>query len=155
MHALKNKRVTKFGGICEELLNFPATRGRGKKPEELGAPVGLDVLEGQTMLMVDDACGLAMAVRKLFMENQISLKEYEGRALSYPVLEKWTQLGIGSTLLPASKVQHQDYARRLHDRSDDIVPLNFQAVWKKPQEARPSFTPMMAGLEPVQATMEY
>ena len=141
--------------LSRKMYSEPLLFLSGKKPDEPGAPVGLDSLQDQTMLMVDDGCGLAMAVRKLFMENQLALNEYEGRALSYHILEKWTQLGIGSTLLPSSKVQDVSLARRLYDRSDALVSLDFQAVWKKPQEKRASFDAFMHGLEPVQASLEY
>jgi len=117
--------------------------------EDLGKPVGLDALEGQTMLMVEDGCGLAMAVRRIFMEHQIPLKEYEGRALSYHILEKWTKLGIGSTLLPASKVEDVKNARPLADRSNEVVSLDFQMIWKTAQEDRKCFSSIMSGLEPI------
>ena len=135
--------------VSRPIYSEPLLFLSGQIPDEPANPVGLDALDGQMMLMVDDGCGLAMAVRKLFMENQLKLREYEGRALSYHVLEKWTQLGIGSTLLPASKVQSLDYARRLNDRNDEVVSLDFQAVWKPAQEDRTSFGAIMAGLEPV------
>lgn len=137
--------------VSHRVYSEPLLYLSGVKPNEPGAPVGIDALADQTMLMVDDGCGLAMVVRRLFMENQIALKEYEGRALSYHILEKWIQLGIGSTLLPASKVQHLEYARRLTDRSNKLISLDFHAIWKPTQEARPNFASVMTGLEAVPA----
>ena len=135
--------------VSHRVYSEPLLYLSGTNPNEPGAPVGIAALVGQTMLMVDDGCGLAMAVRRLFMENQIALNEYEGRALSYHILEKWMQLGIGSTLLPASKVQHLEYARRLTDRSDKLISLDFHAMWKPTQEERSNFATIMTGLEPV------
>jgi len=140
--------------ISHQIYSEPLLFLSGNMQTAPSSPITLDALEGQMIMMVDDACGLANAVRKLFIEHQISLKEYEGRALSYHVLEKWTQLGIGSTLLPASKVQNLDYARHLSNRSGQVVSLDFHAVWKPTQQDRSSFPSIFAGLQPVQTATE-
>lgn len=104
--------------------------------------IGMPDLPGPSYLMVQDDCGLSGAVRALFRDNQLPLTEYEGRALGYHILEKWARLGIGVTLLPASKVTDPDFARPIDDGKGTCVMIGFEAIWAEAQEARSSFGTM-------------
>ena len=66
--------------------------------------VSARTLKGQKFVMVPDACGLARVTREIFKKAKVALHEYEGRAFSYSALTEWAQNGIGSALLPRSKV---------------------------------------------------
>ena len=131
-----------------EIYSEPLLYISGERDGDRTTPVRIDELEDKQMLMVGDECGLSMAIRRMFMENQLHLTEYEGRALSYQVLEKWTQLGIGVALLPSSKIENIEFARRLNDRSGDLISLGFQACWKPSQQDRQCFPAMLSGLQP-------
>ncbi|MEH6630884.1 MAG: LysR family transcriptional regulator [Halopseudomonas aestusnigri] len=109
-------------------------------------PAKLDELTEKQFLLVQDVCGLSGAVRMLFRDHKLDLEEYQGRALSYHILEKWAQLGIGITLLPASKVTDFSYARRLDDVHGKPVTISFQASWNKAQEDRSSFKAIFQSL---------
>ena len=67
----------------------------------------------ETFVMVPNVCGLATTTRSLFRKHRRKLNEYSGEALSYQVLEEWAILGLGSAILPKSKLQktkHKAYA---------------------------------------------
>ena len=62
-----------------------------------------DILN-KTYLMVPDTCGLSYAVRNILGSTKRKIKEYEGLATSYQVLAEWASNGLGSAILPLSKV---------------------------------------------------
>lgn len=107
--------------------------------------VALDEISGRIILFVQDDCGLAGVTRSLFDDHAIEISEYEGRALSYNVLENWVKLGLGSALLPASKVTDIGAASRI-DNDEGFVSVEFQASWLAAQEQRRCFNMMQAGL---------
>ena len=99
------------------------------------------------ILLVGDDCGLSIAVRDLFEDHQIALDAYEGKALSYSVLEKWAHLGMGIALLPASKVADISRARRLNDSAGAAISIGFHVCWKPTQAQRSSFGTIMKALQ--------
>jgi len=101
--------------------------------------VTLSDLNGKTILFVQDDCGLASVKHELFSEFKIDVLEYEGRALSYNVLETWVKLGLGTTLLPASKVADISIANRINNNDGDSISVEFQACWLISQEDRKCF----------------
>lgn len=116
------------------------------KNTDAAAPLMLSEIHGKQMLLVQDDCGLSTTVRNLFRDNQLTLNEYEGRALGYHILEKWARLGIGVTLVPASKVTDVTYARRIDDNSGSSVTLTFEASWNRTQEINPTFQSVISCL---------
>ncbi|MGL5012254.1 MAG: LysR family transcriptional regulator [Paracoccaceae bacterium] len=139
-----DQALSKSLPIYSEPLLYVSDQSNGQS----GEPVTLDILAGKQVLMVGDNCGLSVAVRTLIRDHQLPLTEYEGKALSYGVLEKWALLGIGVALLPASKVADLSRARRLNDRSGSAVSIGFHACWKPSQELRSSFPAVMKALFP-------
>lgn len=123
----------------EPLLYLSRDHGLDEPIEQMT----LEALAGKDVLLVGDDCGLAPTVRKLFKDSKIPLTEYEGKALSYGVLEKWAQLGIGVALLPASKIADVSRARRICDASGSTVSINFHVCWKPSQEQKPGFQSIM------------
>lgn len=111
-------------------------------------PVKLPNLADQTLLLVQDNCGLSDAVRILFRDNNVPLEEYEGRALGYHVLEKWARMGIGVTMLPASKVSEVSAAQPISLTNGSPAIIAFNAYWLRGQESRPSYATMAACLMP-------
>ncbi len=114
--------------------------------DQTSEPMTLEALSGKDVLLVGDDCGLAQTVRKLFKDNEISLTEYEGKALSYSVLEKWVQLGIGVALLPASKIADVSRARRICDAKGATVSISFHVCWKPSQEQKAGFQSIVNAL---------
>ncbi|MCL4485143.1 MAG: LysR family transcriptional regulator [Nitrospirae bacterium] len=70
----------------------------------LAGSVSAKTLKDQKLVMVPDACGLARVTREIFRKAKVPLNEYEGKAFSYSALTDWAQNGIGSAVLPKSKV---------------------------------------------------
>jgi DNA-binding transcriptional LysR family regulator len=85
--------------LHDEPLMLVAARPR--KAWEAGAP--LKALAGETFAFTS-GCGLADAVRQAFRRARVAIREYPGQALSYRVIEEWADLGLGSGILPRSKL---------------------------------------------------
>ncbi|QJE94306.1 LysR family transcriptional regulator [Luteolibacter luteus] len=106
----------------------PASRASGKA-------VRLAEIADETFVMVPDTCGLAKTVRSLFRSHRKTLKEYSGEAMSYRVLEQWTALGIGSAIVPESKlIGKRSGSARILDKKGAEVSISYEATWKKESE---------------------
>ena len=75
---------------------------------------------------------MAQAVRGLFKSQGLKLLEYKGQALNYPMAQQWASLGIGSTILPQSKIT-ADYrsAQTLELDSGKKATLIYVAAWNR------------------------
>ncbi|WP_158447433.1 LysR family transcriptional regulator [Syntrophotalea carbinolica] len=103
---------------------------RGSQIIEGKSTVKLEDIADETFVMVPNVCGLAKATRALFRSNRRKLKEYSGEALSYLVLEEWASLGLGSAILPKSKLQSSESkAILLTDKTGRELTLEFEAIW--------------------------
>lgn len=95
--------------------------------------VTLKRIADDTFVLGPDGCGLAATIRKLFKSAGLHLNEYPGQALSYQVMQDWADLGIGSTILPASKiaVEFRPRARRILIRGKRPAVVAYQAMWMR------------------------
>ncbi len=66
--------------------------------------VAINDIRDKTFVMVPDSCGLSEITRSLLRTTGKEIKEYEGKALSYQVLADWASHGLGSAILPRSKI---------------------------------------------------
>lgn len=66
--------------------------------------VELADLADEEFVLVPDACGLTRVTKRHFQDENIALHRYPGEASSYRVVGEWAALGLGSGILPASKV---------------------------------------------------
>jgi len=80
-------------------------------------------------LLVNETCGLTLLTRQLFKSRRLALHEYEGRGVSFPVLEEWAAVGLGSAILPRSKVSSPDQARPIVFGNGHPATIRFDAVW--------------------------
>ena len=85
-------------------------------------------LSGQKFVMVPDACGLASVTREIFRRARVPLNEYEGKAFSYGALTDWAQNGIGSAVLPKSKVSGTRIILFMKDANDNVEHIRFVAI---------------------------
>ncbi|PSK66616.1 putative hydrogen peroxide-inducible genes activator [Micromonospora sp. MH33] len=93
------------------------------------APVELTEIGGNQLIMVPDTCGLTSFTRDLFASHELPIRVYPGEAASYRVLEEWAQLGLGSAVLPESKLADPNAKRRpLHDEGHEVE-IFYAAVW--------------------------
>jgi DNA-binding transcriptional LysR family regulator len=115
----------------EDLFYLPRRASAGAAGGE--GPVELRDVAGETFVLGPDGCGLATTTRRLFAEVGARLKEYTGQALSFQVMQEWAEIGIGATILPASKVapHYKSHARRLMMTPKRPARVAFEARWMK------------------------
>lgn len=70
--------------------------------------VELAELARRQLILIPDTCGLTTFTRDLLTSHNLPLRAYPGEALSYRVLEEWAGLGLGSALVPRSKLSAVD-----------------------------------------------
>lgn len=114
----------------EPLVFVPSNR---TKAGYLGRPsITLRDIASETFVMVPDACGLAKSTRALFAGQNLTLKEYSGHALSYAVLQEWADLGIGSAILPQSKLlSGTTSAIAISAPAGAAVNLRYHSIWRQ------------------------
>jgi DNA-binding transcriptional LysR family regulator len=93
-------------------------------------PVTLASLVDDQLILVPDQCGLTSFTRRLFDDSGNTLHRYPGEAASYGVLEEWSRLGLGTAVLPMSKLT--DPARLAHElqHQDRPVLISYEAAWR-------------------------
>ncbi|XKK61199.1 hypothetical protein HFP71_37290 [Streptomyces sp. ARC32] len=55
-------------------------------------------------ILVPDACGLTTFATRLFLANEVPLHTCPGEAAGYHVPEQWAGLGLGSAMIPQSRI---------------------------------------------------
>ena len=104
----------------------PASR----PPEATAATARIDDVARRTLLLVPDTCGLTTFTRDLLADRGLPLRAYSGEAASYRVLEDWAGMGLGSALLPRSKVTRVDSSvRPVVDARGAVVTIAYEAAW--------------------------
>jgi len=92
-------------------------------------PVRIPDIAGDEFLLVNDACGLTCLTRQLFRARHLPLIEYEGQAVSYQVLEEWARVGVGSAILPESKLSSSSLGLPIVLGNGHPATIRFEAVW--------------------------
>jgi len=100
-----------------------------------GSKVQIKDIRDKTFVMVPDSCGLSEITRSLLRTTRRELKEYEGNALSYQVLADWASHGLGSAILPKSKILPHISKQQLF-KSNKPARISFQAKWL-PEDNKP------------------
>ena len=85
-------------------------------------------IRDKMFIMVPDSCGLSEITRSLLRSTRREVKEYEGKALSYQVLADWASHGLGSAILPKSKILPHISKRQVFT-SNKPAKISFQAKW--------------------------
>ncbi len=85
-------------------------------------------IRDNTFVMVPDSCGLSEITRSLLRTTRREVKEYEGKALSYQVLADWASHGLGSAILPTSKILPHISKQQVFI-SNRPAKISFQAKW--------------------------
>lgn len=98
--------------------------------EVRAAAARIDDVARRTLLLVPDTCGLTTFTRDLLADRGLPLRAYSGEAASYRVLEDWAGMGLGSALLPRSKVTRVDSSvRPVVDARGESVTIAYEAAW--------------------------
>ena len=92
-------------------------------------------IRDKTFVMVPDYCGLSEITRSLLRTTRKEVKEYEGKALSYQVLADWASHGLGSAILPKSKILPHISKQQIF-KSNKPAKISFEARWL-PKDNKP------------------
>ena len=104
--------------------------GPASPTEARAAAARIDDVACRTLLLVPDTCGLTTFTRDLLADRGLPLRAYSGEAASYRVLEDWAGMGLGSALLPRSKVTRADSSTRpVVDARGAAVTITYEAAW--------------------------
>ena len=104
--------------------------GPASPTEARAAAARIDDVACRTLLLVPDTCGLTTFTRDLLADRGLPLRAYSGEAASYRVLEDWAGMGLGSALLPRSKVTRVDSSvRPVVDARGAAVTIAYEAAW--------------------------
>ena len=107
-----------------------APAGPASPTEARAAAARIDDVARRTLLLVPDTCGLTTFTRDLLADRGLPLRAYSGEAASYRVLEDWAGMGLGSALLPRSKVTRVDSSvRPVVDARGEAVTIAYEAAW--------------------------
>ena len=90
--------------------------------------VSINDIRDKTFVMVPDSCGLSEITRSLLRTTRKEVKEYEGKALSYQVLADWASHGLGSAILPRSKILPHISKQQIF-KSNRPAKISFEARW--------------------------
>ena len=98
--------------------------------EVRAAAARIDDVACRTLLLVPDTCGLTTFTRDLLADRGLPLRAYSGEAASYRMLEDWAGMGLGSALLPRSKVTRVDSSvRPVVDARGAAITIAYEAAW--------------------------
>ncbi len=112
--------------VYDEALWLVPRAGR-PLPGTVDGGVRITAVAEETFVMVPDTWGLARATRELFASRGLRLREYPGEALGFGVLQEWVSLGLGSAIVPRSKVAMEGAAPLL-DEAGNPVKIAIEAV---------------------------
>ncbi len=90
--------------------------------------VPINEIRDRTFVMVPDSCGLSQITRSLLRTTRNEIREYEGKALSYQVLADWASHGLGSAILPKSKILPHISKQQIF-KSNKPAKIYFEARW--------------------------
>ncbi|WP_421527546.1 LysR family transcriptional regulator [Pseudomonas brenneri] len=118
--------------IYTEELRYLSARSSAMTQVDEGA-VLLSQIADDTFILSYDGCGLANATRSLFSSADLQLKEYSGHTMSYHVMQEWADLGIGSTILPGSRISREfrDKTCRVMLAPQHPALIRIDALWNR------------------------
>ena len=138
--------------LYHDRLRFLA-RG-GAAPHRGNRYVSLREIARETLVLTDGACGLAPATLDLFRASRLKVQGYAGRAISYQVLQEWSELGVGAAILPESRISGDVGAYPLVvSNTNEPVSLVYEAVWSKSALGMPHIKDVTRYLKPAAAAL--
>jgi len=109
----------------------------GSEGPSRGGVVDLNEVAKHTFVLTVGTCGLASATRALFGKARVAINEYPGQAITYSALQEWADLGIGSALLPESRVRGDAERFPTLVIAGQPVLLRYEAVWLRASTDKP------------------
>jgi DNA-binding transcriptional LysR family regulator len=101
----------------------------GSEGPTRGAVVDLNDVAKHRFVLTVGTCGLASATRALFDKARLAITEYPGQALTYSALQEWADLGIGSALLPESRIRGDAERFPALVIAGRPILLRYEALW--------------------------
>ncbi|MFT3661637.1 MAG: LysR family transcriptional regulator [Gordonia sp. (in: high G+C Gram-positive bacteria)] len=92
-------------------------------------PVDLDDVAISKLILVPDSCGLTTFTIGLFTGRNTEVDTYPGEPASYRMLEQWATLGLGTAILPSSKLSTPDITHRPLFDDGLEVEIFYEAIW--------------------------
>lgn len=105
----------------------------GGTSDHVGA-MAVSALPDDPVIMTGGGCGLNATLAGLFRKEGVSPPQYPGYAISYPVIQEWTWLGLGAAILPQTKLADPEAQSRPLTLSDGS-PAEFGFDWAWRREA--------------------
>ena len=102
--------------------------GGSERPAH-GTVIDLKDVAEHTFVLTVGTCGLASATRALFGKARVAITEYPGQAITYSALQEWADLGIGSALLPESRIRGDAERFPTVVIAGQPVRLRYEAAW--------------------------
>lgn len=101
------------------------------QPHSGAGPVTAAEASARTFILMAPMCGLSVFTEAFFRSAGLPLKEHPDRAASYRELEDRVALGLGSAILPESKVTRQDLVGHdLVGPDGNPVVMRYRAYWR-------------------------
>lgn len=104
-------------------------------PGTSGAPIEVRDMTDAPLILPTDACGLAPYTRKVFAKSNVTFVPYAGQAHDCRVIQDWVELGLGTAMLPRSKVHDQSRSRPVHV-DDAPLPIGYEVCWRSSSPVR-------------------
>ena len=118
-------RKHEIGSETMRLVDSPG------QPHSSAAPVTAAEASARTFVLMAPMCGLSVFTEAFFRSAGLPLKEHPDRAASYRELEDRVALGLGSAILPESKVTRQDLVGHdLVGPDGNPVVMRYRAYWR-------------------------
>lgn len=135
--------------LCSEPLMFLPRQNNDKRWKGR-ASVELDDIAEEMFVLVPNVCGLTQVTRRTFEKASLILRRYPGEASSYVVVQEWASLGLGSAILPASRITGDaDSAAAIpildHGK---VVAIDYYALGKPNTVAPEIFSELWGSLRP-------
>jgi DNA-binding transcriptional LysR family regulator len=111
--------------------------------------VTLKDIAHETFVMVPDACGLTQTTRAAFRRKRLKLNEYSGQAMSYRVLQEWAELGIGSAILPRSRLTPGKAPEIVIVDGAKALQIRYRGLWRNGPNTPPEIKRLAGFLKEV------
>lgn len=109
-------------------------------------PLDVAAVGGAPLILLPDSCGLTRFTETLLETQELPLSRYPGEASSYRVLEDWARLGLGTAILPASKLAEQSAPHRPLLVDGRPASIAYEAIWSAASERSADIEAVVTGL---------
>ena len=117
----------------EPLVFIPARKSNSQ--DHYGQQVAIKDIASEQFVMVPDTCGLSRCTHAVFKHNGLKLKAYPGHALSYGILQDWARIGVGSAIIPLSKLNKNSDKILIIGKDKQILKIEYCVIWKSKHSA--------------------